>query len=71
MGVDSSLGVHPATVAKLFIVSCTVGPYFPEGFKAIKIYATDKAVRAFPGGLGFVKVGGNYGATLKVQLEAI
>ena len=66
IATDPSLGVHPSSFAKLYIIACVVGPYYPEGFKAIRIYCTEQATTSYPGGLGHVKVGGNYAATLKL-----
>lgn len=36
---------------------CPVGPYYPEGFNPIKLYADTSNVRAWPGGVGNTKVG--------------
>jgi len=47
-----------------------VGPYYPEGFKPVKLYADRDNVRAWPGGAGDTKVGGNYAPTIAVQAAA-
>ncbi|OBT53632.1 branched-chain amino acid aminotransferase [Pseudogymnoascus sp. 24MN13] len=47
-----------------------VGPYYPTGFKAISLEATDYAVRAWPGGVGDKKLGANYAPCIVPQLEA-
>lgn len=52
------LGVGPPGRAKLLIICSPVGPYFPEGFKAVKIFADSRYVRAWPGGAGESKCGG-------------
>lgn len=64
------LGVFPSKMAKLFIITSPCGLYFPGGFKAIKLYANNHFVRAWPGGAGDCKVGGNYAPTLKVSSTA-
>jgi branched-chain amino acid aminotransferase len=64
------LGVRPSNQYLFFIILSPSGPYFPEGFKPIKIYVSDKYVRATPGGTGFAKAGGNYAASLKALEDA-
>jgi branched-chain amino acid aminotransferase len=46
-----------------------VGPYFPTGFKPVKMLCNTSYVRASPGGMGEFKVGGNYGPTIKSLKE--
>lgn len=70
IGTWPYLGVHAAHRIKLFVVACPVGPYYPEGFKPIKLFADDHHVRAWPGGVGDAKVGGNYAPTIRVQHAA-
>jgi len=70
MGVDPFLGVGPSQNAKLFIITCPVGPYYPSGFKPVKLYADDKNVRAWHGGVGASKVGGNYAPSIAPQMAA-
>lgn len=64
------LGVNKAQSLKLFCIACPVGPYYPEGFKPVKLLADNHNVRAWPGGAGDAKVGGNYAPTIRVQAEA-
>jgi len=75
----SSILAHPSTSAAPLLpvlpplslsLSLQVGPYYPEGFKPVRLFADDKHVRAWPGGLGDAKVGGNYAPTIRVQSEA-
>jgi branched-chain amino acid aminotransferase len=47
-----------------------VGPYYPEGFKPVTLYANNKYVRAWPGGTGDTKLAGNYAPTILPQAEA-
>jgi branched-chain amino acid aminotransferase len=64
------LGVSAPTDAKMFVILSPVGPYFPRGFVPVKLLASSKYVRAFPGGTGEYKVGGNYCGTIVPQKEA-
>lgn len=64
------LGVNEAKSIKLFCITCPVGPYYPEGFKPVKLLADSMNVRAWPGGAGDAKVGGNYAPTIRVQTAA-
>ncbi len=70
MGVEEFLGVKPSDKYIFFVILCPVGAYYKEGFNPIKIYITDKYVRAVPGGVGDVKTGGNYAASLFASEEA-
>jgi branched-chain amino acid aminotransferase len=47
-----------------------VGAYYPEGFNPVKIFVTDKYVRAVRGGVGEAKTGGNYAASIMAAIEA-
>lgn len=64
------LGVCAAANVKLFVILSPVGPYYPTGFNAVRLLADPKWVRAWPGGAGNTKVGGNYAPTIRVQSEA-
>ncbi|OAG27369.1 branched-chain amino acid aminotransferase [Thermodesulfatator autotrophicus] len=70
MGTEAFLGVKPSSEYIFFIILSPVGAYYKEGFNPIKIYVTDKYVRAAPGGVGDVKTGGNYAASLMASEEA-
>lgn len=55
----------------LFYAICSpVGPYYKTGFDPIKLTADTPFVRAWPGGAGNAKVGGNYASTMKAAAEA-
>ncbi len=70
MGVEPFLGVKPSSQYIFFIILSPVGAYYKEGFNPIRIFVTDKYVRAVPGGVGDVKTGGNYAASLMASEEA-
>jgi branched-chain amino acid aminotransferase len=63
-GSDPVLGVKPSSSYKFMILLSPVGAYYPEGFKPVKILATDEYVRAVRKGIGECKTPGNYAASL-------
>lgn len=50
------LGVGATQAVKLFVIMSPVGPYYPEGFNPIKLFADTENIRAWPGGVGNTKV---------------
>jgi len=64
---DASLGVKASDTYRFVIMTSPVGPYYP---KPIRLLVSEKYVRAFPGGVGFAKAAGNYGATLAPAQQA-
>ncbi|VEU24343.1 DEKNAAC105684 [Brettanomyces naardenensis] len=70
IGTTAGLGVHTPDDALLYVICSPVGPYYSTGFKAVRLEATDYAVRAWPGGVGDKKLGANYAPSIKPQLEA-
>lgn len=70
IGTQRTLGVGPPGSALLYVIASPVGPYYPTGFKAVSLEATDYAVRAWPGGVGDKKLGANYAPCIVPQLEA-
>ena len=70
IATDPVLGVRPSSKCSFFIILSPSGPYFKDGFKPIKIFVTDKFVRAAPGGVGGVKAAANYAPSLKAMEEA-
>ncbi|CCH58850.1 hypothetical protein TBLA_0A10720 [Henningerozyma blattae CBS 6284] len=70
IGTDAGLGVSVPSKAMIFVILSPVGPYYPTGFKAVKLEATDYAVRAWPGGCGDKKLGANYAPCVLPQSQA-
>lgn len=70
IGTQKTLGVGPPGSALLYCIASPVGPYYPTGFKAVSLEATDYAVRAWPGGVGDKKLGANYAPCILPQLQA-
>jgi branched-chain amino acid aminotransferase len=64
---DAALGVKPSETYKFMILLSPTGPYYAA---PMKIYVEEKYTRAAPGGVGFAKNAGNYGASLKASSEA-
>lgn len=70
IAVDPILGVRPGNKYYFFIINSPVGPYFVSGSNPVKIWVSDKYVRAIEGGVGEAKTGGNYASSLKAMEEA-
>lgn len=70
IGTQRTIGVGPPGSALLYVIASPVGPYYPTGFKAISLEATDYAVRAWPGGVGDKKLGANYAPCIVPQMQA-
>lgn len=70
IATDNHLGVRPSHTYKFFIILSPVGAYYQEGLKPVKIYVTDKYIRAAEGGVGFTKTAGNYAVSLYAAEEA-
>ncbi|XP_029015116.1 branched-chain-amino-acid aminotransferase, mitochondrial isoform X1 [Betta splendens] len=72
IGTEPSLGVSRAGKALIFVIIGPVGPYFATGsFNPVSLLADPSFVRAWKGGVGAYKMGGNYGPTIAVQSEAV
>ncbi|KAI6368935.1 hypothetical protein MCOR25_004539 [Pyricularia grisea] len=71
IGTQKTVGISPPGSAMLFVIASPVGPYYPTGFKAVSLEATDYAVRAWPGGAGDKKLGANYAPCIVPQREAM
>ncbi len=63
-GTAAGLGVKPSSEAMLIVFGSPVGAYFKGGIKPMKVAINREQDRAAPRGMGDVKVGGNYGASL-------
>ena len=53
--------------AILYVICSPVGPFFD---RAVTLLANNEAVRAWPGGIGAQKVGGNYAPCIRPAAEA-
>jgi len=70
IATHSVLGLAAPERILLYVICSPVGPYYKTGFDPIKLTADTRFVRAWPGGTGDAKVGGNYAATMKPAAEA-
>ncbi len=70
VATEAGLGVRPAKQYLFFIILTPVGAYYPEGFNPVRIFVTEKYVRAVPGGVGDAKTAGNYAASIMAAVEA-
>lgn len=64
IATETALGVHVSKEYLFFIILSPVGAYYPEGFSPTKIYVIEEYARTVPGGIGDVKAGANYAASL-------
>ena len=64
---DELIGVRPSSSYKFLIILSPTGPYY---MAPMKIYVEEHFVRAVPGGVGFAKAAGNYGAAMYATAEA-
>ncbi len=62
-----TLGVKPSETFRFVIETCPSAPYFSG---SVDLIAEDTYVRAFPGGTGAAKCGGNYAGSMLASLEA-
>ena len=67
---EPHLGVRPAGEYIFLIITGPVGAYYTSGFAPIKIHVEPHYSRAAQGGLGEIKTGGNYAASLLAAEEA-
>eukprot|EP01126_Amoeba_proteus_P020218 TRINITY_DN2063_c0_g1_i14.p1 TRINITY_DN2063_c0_g1~~TRINITY_DN2063_c0_g1_i14.p1 ORF type:complete len:290 (-),score=60.07 TRINITY_DN2063_c0_g1_i14:215-1084(-) len=70
IATSPSLGVSPPSDILLNVMMSPVGPYYKEGFKAVKLLADSSHVRAWPGGCGAYKISANYAPTVHIQAMA-
>jgi len=61
IATDEFIGVKPAEKFTFIIITSPAGPYYA---KPVSIFVQDQYVRAFPGGIGYTKAAGNYGASM-------
>ncbi len=64
---DPVIGVKPSEKYKFMIILSPTGPYYN---KPMRIYVEETYTRAAPGGIGYAKAAGNYGASMLATSEA-
>ncbi len=61
MAVDEHVGIRESDNYTFIIFTSPVGAYYSA---PVKVFISEDYIRAFPGGAGFAKCAGNYGASL-------
>ena len=70
IGTGPQIGVSPATEYTFIVMVMPVGAYYKGGLKPVRALVVDDYDRAAPHGMGDVKVGGNYAASLYAHESA-
>src|SRR5215204_1533845 len=64
---DELIGVRPSDTYKFLNILSPTGPYYNA---PMRIYVEEQFVRAVPGGVGYAKAAGNYGASMYATAQA-
>jgi branched-chain amino acid aminotransferase len=64
---DELIGVRPSEQYKFMIILSPSGPYYSA---PMRIHVEEQYVRAAPGGVGYAKAAGNYGAAMYATAQA-
>lgn len=64
IGTEGFLGVRPSESYLYYIILSPVASYYKEGLSPVKIWVEEEYTRAAKGGLGAIKAGANYAASL-------
>ncbi|AKK11501.1 branched-chain amino acid aminotransferase [Corynebacterium uterequi] len=70
ISTEVSLGVHPSSSYRYYVIASPVGAYFSGGITPVSVWLGEDYVRAAPGGTGAAKFAGNYAASLIAQAQA-
>ena len=70
IATDEFLGVAPSNTYLFMIILSPSGAYYANGLEPVGIWIEDEYVRAVKGGMGHIKTGGNYAASLIAQDKA-
>jgi len=70
IAMNENLGLSNPESLLLYVVTSPVGPYYQSGFQPIRLWCESKYARAYKGGTGNCKIGGNYAPTMKPAKEA-
>jgi branched-chain amino acid aminotransferase len=66
---EESLGIKPAEKFRFMVIASPSGSYFSGTVGGLSVYIERDNARAFPGGTGFAKTGGNYAAGLAAAIK--
>jgi branched-chain amino acid aminotransferase len=67
VSTDEMIGVRPSEHYKFMIILSPSGPYYST---PMRIHVEEQYVRAAPGGVGYAKAAGNYGAAMYATAQA-
>jgi branched-chain amino acid aminotransferase len=70
IGTGAQIGVAPGLEYAFIVLVVPVGPYYKGGLQPVRAIIYDEFDRAAPLGVGHVKVGGNYAASLFAHEKA-
>lgn len=70
IGTSGGLGPKPPKSAMIYVICSPSSPYYGLKIKPVKLEAIDYASRAWPGGSGNSKLGGNYSPCVLYQRES-
>ena len=65
---EESLGIRPADKFRFLVIASPSGSYFSDTSAGLSVYIERENSRAFPGGTGHAKTGGNYAAGLAAAI---
>lgn len=65
---EETLGIKPSDEFRFMVVASPSGSYF-SGKSDVSVFIEKENARAFPGGVGFAKTGGNYAAGLLAAIK--
>ncbi len=65
---EEALGIKPSEKFRFMVIASPSGSYFTS--EGLSVLIERFAARAFPGGTGFAKAGGNYAASLLAAIKA-
>jgi branched-chain amino acid aminotransferase len=71
IGTNDYIGLNSPDSVKVYCICNPTGGYFATGFHPVRLYADTENVRAWPGGTGNAKLGGNYGPTIKISADVL
>ena len=66
---EESLGIRPSEKFQFMVIASASGSYFSDTTAGLSVYIERDNARAFPGGTGFPKTGGNYAAGLSAAIK--
>lgn len=70
IATDAKIGVRPSDTAMFFTIAFPVGSFFADTGKGVRLLADATYIRAWKGGVGNCKTGGNYALTIAPAMEA-